>query len=302
MVVLKKHLVLLSIISLIIRVDYSFSQEMKIEAGKNSGYILFQQKNDKRIYLESSYKTETFYMMVDSYSWFSALPEDWVVNKWNFKKTPYIYTTRDFNNKRQKVKLRLMEHIVVANSISASNFYVNPKKTLNTYGVGILGNDFLNDLNWKVDFGNGHLYYDTASFNLSHTTIKNDFKKTEFPFLTIQAGGIDHKVIIDLGASDELSIPAESNLGEWLIREYRLTPKSVKSGGANRLDVIDSHYTIALDSILLEGSVIRNVNITISRNTKVSYMGCGLLSRGTLYLNYRNKKQTTGQVGFAYTE
>jgi hypothetical protein len=278
--------------------SYSYSQEMKIEVDSKSGCIKFQQKHDNRIYLESSYDNETFNMIIDSYSWFSSLPKDWVVDKWKFKKTPYIYTTRDFNNKRQKVRLRLMENISIASTFTATNFYINPKKTLDDFDIGILGIDFLNDLNWQFNFKSENLCFDEKPFNMSNISIKNEFKKTEFPWLKLQIDDIEHKLTIDLGASSEISIPAESKLGEWLIKHYNLSPKSVKSGGANGLDLNDIQYNVFLDSIFIEGTLIQNVNIKISKNTKVSFIGCDLLKRGVLYLNYHNENKDIGLVGF----
>jgi hypothetical protein len=133
---------------------------------------------------------------------------------------------------------------------------------------------------------------------MSNISIKNEFKKTEFPWLKLQIDDIEHKLTIDLGASSEISIPAESKLGEWLIKHYNLSPKSVKSGGANGLDLNDIQYNVFLDSIFIEGTLIQNVNIKISKNTKVSFIGCDLLKRGVLYLNYHNENKDIGLVGF----
>lgn len=289
-------------ISLFMIMNYCYSQKMKIIPDSSFGCIQFKNENDKRIYLEASYGKETFRMMLDSYSWFSALPYDWIVNKWRFKKTPYIYTTRDINNKRHKEKLRLMDKIDISNTFSASNFYINPKKTLDKYNVGILGNDFLNELNWKIDFKNQKLCYDDNSFNISTLQIKNKFKKTDFPALTIKIGDIEHKLTIDLGASQEVIIPSESQLGKWLISTYSLKSKSVKTGGANSENALDELYEIELDSILIEGALIRNVNIQIRKNTKVSLIGCEFLKRGILYLNYKNTDEDLNEVGFDFNE
>ena len=275
---------------------------MKTEAITKSGSIQFQQYDDNRIYLESSFDNEIFSMMIDSYSLFSSLPEDWVVNKWKFKKTPYIYSTRDFNNKRKKVRLRLMKYITIAHTFKATNFYINPNKNLDNYKIGVLGTDFLNNLNWKFNFKNENLCFDEKPFDISNISIKNEFKKTEFPSLNLKIGDIEHKLTVDLGAASEISIPAESKLGEWLIKQYHLSPKLVKSGGANSMNLTDNQYNVFLDSIFIEGTLIKNVNIKISKNSKVSFIGCGLLKRGVLYLNYNNEDKNIGFVGFELIE
>ncbi|WP_372756236.1 hypothetical protein [Mariniflexile sp.] len=273
---------------------------MEIKQDNSFGCIQFKKENDNRIYLEASYDKENFQMMLDSYSWFSALPYEWTVNKWKFKKTPYIYTTRDINNKRQKVKLRLMDKIKISNTFSASNFYINPKKTLDKYNLGVLGNDFLDELNWKIDFTNRNLCFDNKYFNVSNLEVKNKFKKTDFPWLTIKIGEIEHKVIIDLGASQEIIIPLDSKLGTWLISTYNLSSKLVKTGGANSEKLIDELYEIELDSILIEEALIRNVHIQIRKNTKVSLIGCEFLKRGVLYLNYKTPDEDFNEIGFEF--
>jgi hypothetical protein len=277
----------------------TYSQEMKVEWKQPFGNIQFEDRNDKRIFLGASYGSEKFEMMIDTYAFFSSLPEDWVIKKWSFAKTPYISTTTDFNNKRSKINLRLMDHLEVANNFSATQFYIRPNKVLNQYHVGVLAADFLNDLNWKFDISNRVLFYDTAAYDLTKVGIRNNFdKSTSFPWLMLRIADFEHKLVVDLGARDEITIPADSELGKWLIRFYGLTPKEVTMGGANSNHVEDDQYRVLLDSIHIENQVIRKVTVRLSKNTKVSYIGCELLKRGILYLNYLNRGKGSSQVGF----
>jgi hypothetical protein len=282
----------------LIMVSGSYSQQIKVNTENKSGCVKLNQKLN-RFGLNAEYKNDHFLMIIDTYTMFSQLPEEWVVDKWKFKKTPYIHTTRDYNNKRKKVRLRLMDSILISSTFSASEFYIKPNRTFNKLGIGLLGMDFLNDLNWKFDFKNNDLYFDSMPYDISNIAIKNEFiNNLEFPWLTVQIGKIKHKLIVDLGAENDITIPAESELGKWLIKNYRLTAKLVESGGANKLNVKDNEYRIKLNSILLQGVEVNNVNIKISRNTKVSYIGCGLLKRGKLYLNFINNEIDNGQIGF----
>lgn len=276
----------------------TYSQEMKVEYKNPFGFIKFESKNESRIFLRASYRGEPFEMIIDSYAFFSSLPEEWAVKKWGFKKTPYINTTTDINNKRTKAKLRLMDTLEVANNFLATQFYINPKKEFNRYQIGILATDFLNDLNWKIDFRNGVLFFDTASYDLTSIQIKNEFNKNAFPYLTAKIVDIEAKLVVDLGAKEEISIPADSELGKRLISFHNLSPAKVISSGANSYRKVDYQYRVLLDSIYIENQIIRNVNVRLSTNTKVSYIGCNLLKRGTLYLNYLNRGKSNSQVGF----
>jgi len=279
----------------------SFSQQMSSKWIKKD-CLPIEQEQDNRIYLKVHYKEDTFKMMLDSYSWFSSFPERWVVNKWKLKSTPYQYATRDINNKRKKVRLRLMDTITIEDRFSASNFYINPKKTLDTYQVGVLGNDFLNDYNWQINFANGVVCYDSMPYPAERIEIKNEFSLSNFPSLPLKIGDIEHQLIVDLGAANEIIIPEESRLGTYLIQTYNLQSQKKLVGGANSEMLADERYEVVLDSISLGKGTIKNVKILISRNTKVSLIGCGVLKRGILYLNYRNGNNNLGQVAFEIKE
>jgi hypothetical protein len=270
-------------------------QKMITQSKFTSGKIVFNQSADSRIFLDVSYKQDSFPVMIDSYANYSMFPEEWIA-RWGLAKTPYIYATRDFNNKRKKVKLRIMDTISVSNQLYATNFYVNPKKTLNIYKVGILAKDFLDDLNWKIDFSNSILCFDTASFNASTVSVKNVFRKGEFPWFNIMVNNIEHKVVVDLGAAQEISLPVNSKIGGYLLSKYQPSPKVVKTGGANSEALNDLQYDILVDSIYLHGVLFENVNVRLSKNTRVSYIGCKFLRRGNLIMNFRRPDESDPEV------
>lgn len=285
---------------LIIISTNAFSQNfMRTEAKSSSGKIQFSQDEDNRIYLEASYLQDTFQVLLDSYTNCSHLPKKWVVKKWNLKKTPYRYPMIDFNNKRYKEKLRTMESISIEDTFFASNFYICPNKYLNVQEFGLFGTDFLDDLNWKIDFYNNYLLYDTEStFNTSNITIKNNFERNEFPWFMLQIDSLRQKVKVDLGAASEITLPVKSKIGKQLIAKYNLAPRNVKTGGMSSSDVTDTQYELHLDSILIQGIMIKDVNIRLSTNCRFSFIGCRFLERGILYLNYKNSKNEEREVAF----
>lgn len=277
--------------------NQALGQEMVAKAKSTSGSIPFEKTTDNRIALMATYRDVSFPMVLDSYALFSALPEAWVKN-WKLPKTPYIYTTRDFQNKRRKVKLRLMDSLLVAGQFEASKFYVNPKKVLNTFEVGFLGTDFLNDYNWKIDFGGGTLYFDESPFRAREDDIRNTFGKNEFPWFEVSIGNASQRATVDLGAHTALSFPVQSRMGEYLLKKYNPSPQVVTTGGANSLNVTDTQYTILVDSILIQGKRFENVPVRLSQNTRVSFIGCQFLERGALILNYKTNQQEEREVAF----
>ena len=290
------HILIMNLLFTVCCLTNVSGQEMEIKPKDQSGCIPYHEKSG-RLLLEASYNNESFLMIIDTYCHFSQLPSDWVVKKWKLKKTPYRHSTIDVNNKRSKVRLRLMDTISISNTFSASNFYIRPNKAFNSFEVGILGLDFFNDLNWKFDFRNNEICYNTQPYQLLNTLISNQFdRKTEFPWLTISIDQNEQKVIVDLGAGNDMMIPAGSKLGAYLIEKYKLIPRSVDSGGANKLGVSDIQYKIKLDSINIQGTPVKDVEIIISENTKSSYIGCGILKRGRLYLNFKGDSSSRGEI------
>lgn len=277
--------------------NQALGQEMVAKAKSTSGSIPFEKTTDNRIALRATYRDVSFPMVLDSYALFSGLPEAWVKN-WKLPKTPYIYTTRDFQNKRKKERLRLLDSLRIAGQFEASNFYVNPKKILNTFEVGYLGTDFLNDYNWKINFGEGTLHFDESPFRAREGDIRNTFGQNEFPWFEVSIGNASQKTTVDLGAYTALSFPVQSRIGAYLLKKYNPSPQVVTTGGANGLNVTDTQYTILLDSILIQGKRFENVPVRLSQNTRVSFIGCQFFERGTLLLNYKNDQKGEREVAF----
>jgi len=278
----------------ILATNHSYSQSTEFKAIHDSGCIEFKESGDDKIYLEFYYENDSLTMCLDSYTYISHFPQK-LSKACQFAKTPHHWGIRDYNNKIKHARLRTIDSVSVANQFYASNCYIYPNPVFED--MGLLGCDFLNDFNWKIDFSNHLLYFDKEAFNIPDRAIENEFTINEFPWLSIQIGPLTHRFKVDLGAPGGLVIPANSELGKWIINKYSLSPNATKIAGSSGTKT-DNVYQAHLDSIMIDGISIPNVDITISSNTTYSFLGCGLLKKGVLYLNYQNKETSNRTVGF----
>ncbi len=164
--------------------------------------------------------------------------------------------------------------------------------------MGYLGTDFLNDYNWKINFGEGTLHFDESPFRAREGDIRNTFGQNKFPWFQVSIGNASQKTTVDLGAYTALSFPVQSRIGAYLLKKYNPLPQVVITGGANGLNVTDTQYTILVDSILIQGKRFENVPVRLSQNTRVSFIGCQFFERGTLLLNYKNDQKGEREVSF----
>ncbi|MCU0394462.1 MAG: retropepsin-like domain-containing protein, partial [Chitinophagaceae bacterium] len=244
----KRLLLLAGIFTMTIRAGIGQPMMLNAEqSDKVSGQLPFKTA-DNRIIIEARRGQDTFLMVLDSYATFTAMPEDWV-RKWRLPKTPYRFATRDFQNKRHKTNLRSMDSLRIGDTLYASRFYVNPKKNFNQYQLGYLGTDFLDGLNWKINFSDSTIFYQSTPFKAAQATIYNEFKPNEFPWFEVSLDGITQRTVVDLGAATALAFPANSAIGQHILAQYNPPAQRIRSGGANSAGIMDTQYFVTVESI-----------------------------------------------------
>lgn len=252
--------------------------------------VSFQKDKFNRIFIPTKIDGDTVEMLFGTYSKTLRL-------------APYFVEKRDLYpswdrltliNKKGYRRSRMLFYLPKM-EIGNIKFY-NEESIVNTafadsIATGSTGTLLVNQYNWRLNNDRNKLSISKKPFAPEQAFITISYKKDLAPTVPVVIEGVTDQFALDFGSGTTFQITTTSALGQQLINQYHLSPKTTLTSNIHARKMVDTIYELIVPSLLLNGTELKNQKVILSSAAPANVIGTGFLGNYNVILNNSKKRK-----------
>jgi hypothetical protein len=257
---------------------------------KNETKISFQKDKFNRIFIPAKIDDDTVTILLGTYSK-------------TLRVTPYFMRTRELypswnglmmTDKNGKHRSRMLFYLPKI-EIGTIKFR-NEEAIVNfafpdSVATGSTGTMMVYQYNWRIDNDRNEIAISKLPFTPAQPFATISYKNNNYPVAAVEIEGTTTDFVLDLGSGTTFQVSSGSALGQQLINNYRLTPKTTLTSTIHGRKMIDTLYEVVIPTIALNGTVLKNQKVVLSSAAPHNVIGTGFLGNYNVILNNSKKRK-----------
>jgi hypothetical protein len=257
---------------------------------KNETKISFQKDKFNRIFIPAKIDDDTVTILLGTYSK-------------TLRVTPYFMRTRELypswnglmmTDKNGKNRSRMLFYLPKI-EIGTIKFR-NEEAIVNfafpdSVATGSTGTMMVYQYNWRIDNDRNEIAISKLPFTPAQPFASISYKNNSYPVAAVEIEGTTADFVLDLGSGTTFQVSSGSALGQQLINNYRLTPKTTLTSTIHGRKMVDTLYEVVIPTIALNGTVLKNQKVVLSSAAPHNVIGTGFLGNYNVILNNSKKRK-----------